>query len=96
MAMHNQFVIEISEQSQWADYVELVEACNNLNGAALKLYIYFSAHAPGDVFDFYPKIFCDSYGVSMSAEKKAFQELVENKYLIQNSPNFFIFSTHKK
>ena len=95
MSKHNQFTIIISPETNWCDYLELVDACGCLNGAALKLYIYLSSFKPYDEIDFSPKVFCDIYNVSVSSEKNAFRELLEKKYLKPSNENTFVFSTHK-
>lgn len=97
MSKHNQFIIIISPNTQWCDYLELVEACGCLNGAALKLYIYLSSFVPGEEIDFSPKMFCEMYNVSASSEKNAFRELLEKNFLkTTKKENIFLFSTNKK
>lgn len=91
----NQLTIKISEDTAWCYYPDLLEACQNLNGAALKLYIYFSSMAPGDELEFFPKIFCKLYNVSMSSEKNALQELIIQGYVKQKEVDYLIFSSRK-
>ena len=81
MSKYNQFTIIIAPETKWCDYLELTKACSCLNGAALKLFIYFSGFAPYEEIDFSPKTFCEMYSVSISSEKNAFRELLENNYL---------------
>lgn len=95
MAIKNQFTIKISENTKWCDYIELMEACKNLNGSALKLFIYFSGFSPYEEFNFSPKIFCERYGVSMSSEKNAFSELLQKGYLKQIESDFYLFTSDK-
>ena len=96
LKIKNQFTIKISENTQWCDYIELMDACKALNGSALKLFIYFSGFGPNQEFYFFPKIFCENYGVSMSSEKNAFSELLQKGYLKQIESDFFLFSSSKK
>lgn len=95
LKIKNQFTIRTSENVRWCDYIELVDACRALNGSALKLFIYFSSLGPNQEFNFFPKIFCERYGVSMSSEKNAFSELLQEGYLKQIEPDFYLFTTNK-
>lgn len=91
----NQLTIKISEDTTWGHYRELFEACRCLNGAALKLYIYFTSMPPGEEFYFFPKIFCELYNVSMSSEKNALQELIIEGYIKQKETDYLVFSSCK-
>ncbi len=95
MKIKNQFIIKTSKDTQEYNYVNLMDACKTLNGSALKLFIYFNGFGPDQEFDFFPKIFCENYGVSMSAEKNAFGELLQAGYLKQIDTNIFLFSSIK-
>ena len=72
-----------------------MEACRELNGVAFKLYIYLTAFEPDNEINFSPKIFCDIVDVSMSSEKNAFKELLEKNFLVQESPEHYIFYSKK-
>lgn len=93
--INNQLTIKIAEDSHWGKYQEIVEACQCLNGAALKLYFYFSGIAPGEEHLFFPKNFCSLFNVSTSSEKNALQELIVNGYLVRVAADYLIFSSHK-
>lgn len=93
--IHNQLTIKIGYNVQWCNYMELVNACKELNGAALKLFIYLCSLEPGKEFDFFPKIFCDSFNVSLSSEKNAFKELLLHGFLIQQTEDYFLFLSNK-
>ena len=87
----NQFIIKINKEVKWGDYVQIMEACRELNGVAFKLYIYLTAFEPDNEINFSPKNFCDIVNVSMSSEKNAFKELLEKNFLAQESPEHYIF-----
>ena len=92
----NQFIIKIDYDNEWCEYENLMEACRYLNGAALKLYLYLSAYGAGEEIVFFPSNFHALTGVSLSAEKKAFAELITNHYLVEKEKNYFLFSSIKK
>ena len=96
MSYHNQFTIKIDKDYAWLEYDDTIEACQVLNGAALKLYIYFNSYAPQEFFDFSPKSFCEEMNLSPNSEKNAFQELIEHGFLKETSHNFFTFSPSQK
>lgn len=89
----NQYTIIIANTCEWCDCEELFEACSELNGAALKLYLYFSAHGAGATIDFSPSNFCKMMNVSLGAEKNAFLELINKNFLKKTSEDTFLFST---
>lgn len=93
--IHNQLTIKIKEDSHWGNYLEIVDACSVLNGAALKLYLYFTSMSPGEELDFFPKTFCDLFNVSPSSEKNALQELILNGYLHRVADDYLIFTSNK-
>lgn len=93
--IHNQLTIKIDKNTQWGSYQELVEACASLNGAALKLFIYFTSMEPGVEFNFFPKSFCDLFNVSLSSEKNALQELIIHGYLRRIESDYLIFCSNK-
>ena len=68
---------------------------NDLNGTALKLYLWLSLQKYGTL-TFYPKKFCELAGGSMTGEKNAFQELREKGYLIETGEGEFTFSQKRK
>ena len=96
MKRGNQFTIYFDKENHWCNGKELQVALSSLNGVALKLYIYFSAHSPNTFLDFFPVMFCEYANVSMTAEKNAFKELQENGYLTEVEPSCYIFTTSKK
>ncbi len=51
--------------------------------------------APGDELEFFPKIFCELYNVSMSSEKNALQELIIQGYVKQKEIDYLVFSSRK-
>lgn len=91
----NQFTIKIDKTVAWCDYIQLIEACRELNGVALKLYIYLTAFEPDTDINFFPKNFCDTVNVSMASEKNAFKELLEKNFLKQVSTEYYIFYSKK-
>lgn len=93
--IHNQFIIKISNSTQWCDYQELIEACSSLNGAALKLYIYFCSFMAGEEINFFPKNFCELFNVSLTSEKNAFNELIRENYLKNLGKDLYEFSSIK-
>lgn len=93
--MHNQLTIKITEDTRWGSYQELVEACASLNGAALKLFIYFTSMEPGVEFNFFPKNFCELFNVSLSSEKNALRELIIQGYLKRIESDYLIFRSNK-
>ena len=95
MKIKNQFTIKTAKDTQWCNYIELMDACKALNGSALKLFIYFCGFGPEQEFNFFPKIFCENYGVSASSEKNAFSELLQVGYLKQIEPDIFLFTSNK-
>lgn len=92
---YNQFVITVANTCEWCDCDELFEACSELNGVALKLYLYFSSHGAGAVINFSPAIFCEIMKVGISSERNAFLELLSKGYLKKISEDNFLFSTKK-
>lgn len=69
----------------------LAEAARNLNGAALKLYLYFLSNTDGYHKDFSPQHFCNIYGCSRSSAARAFDELVEQNYIIQEGSKYYFY-----
>ena len=96
MSHYNQFMIKIDKDYAWLEYNDTVEACRCLNGAALKLYIYFNSFSPHEYINFSPKDFCEEMQLSPNSEKNAFRELIKYDFLKEESKNFFIFSPFSK
>lgn len=57
------------------------EAAANLNGGALKLFIYFNFKPKLEEFAFSPREFAKKYNVSPTGARNAFQELARIGYL---------------
>lgn len=91
----NQFIIKINKEVKWCDHIQIMEACRALNGVAFKLYVYLTAFEPDSEINFSPKNFCDIADVSMSSEKNAFKELLEEKFLVQESPEHYVFCSKR-
>ena len=87
----NQFTIHINPNIEWGNYQQVVQASRELHSSAFKLFLFFTSHRPDTDLTFFPSTFCDEFGVSMSSEKRSFQELLEKRYLEQKSINYFIF-----
>lgn len=88
---NNQFTIHIAPNIEWGNYADIVQASRELRSSSLKLFLYFSSHLPDSDLIFYPSVFCDEFSVSMSSEKRSFQELLEKGYLKQKTVDYFIF-----
>lgn len=89
---NNQFTIHISPHIQWGNYQELVQASRELHSSAFKLFLFLTSHRPDTDLIFYPSVFCEEFSVSMSSEKRSFQELLDKGYLQQKTVNYFIFN----
>ena len=90
----NQFIIIIDENKSFT-YTDIINAAKKLNNCAFKLYLYFYFFRAGEAIQFFPTLFCDDFNVSMSSEKRAFQELVKNSYLKQiNDDTYMIFNNY--
>lgn len=76
-------------------YNLLEEAMSNLNGNALKLFIFLCAINEGEPYPFSPKYFCQVTNVSPSGEKTAFYELISKKYLVEKEEDLFEFCPTK-
>lgn len=86
----NQFIIIISENKSFT-YTDITLAAKKLNNCAFKLYLYFNFFRAGEIVQFFPSLFCNDFNVSMSSEKRAFQELVENSYLKYIDDDTYMF-----
>lgn len=71
----------------------LHSAMHNLKSNAFKLWVYLADNTDGYAMDLYPVDFCKKANVSESTYKRAFQELIDKRYLIQSekSNNLFLF-----
>ena len=96
MGYYNQFIIKINKEYGWLEYEDTIEACRNLNGVALKLYIYFNSFGPHEFVNFSPKDFCEEMQVSPNSEKNAFKELIEYGFLKEETKDVFIFLPSQK
>lgn len=69
---------------------KLFAAMIKLNGAALKMYLYL-ASLPGGEHELFPKILCETVGISRSSEKNAFAELIRLGYLKEEERGLYFF-----
>lgn len=60
----------------------LAEAARNLNGTELKLYLYLLSNDEGYNRDFSSQHFSSIYGCSRTATMRAFDGLIQKKYLV--------------
>lgn len=80
------------DEQPWLEYVYIKEASKNLNGAAFKLYIYFSSFSNETEIIFSPSRYVKDFGGGLTSARRAFEELVEQKYLTLIKNNTFLFS----
>ena len=69
---------------------------NNLNGNALKLFIFLCVINDEEPYPFSPKFFCQLTNMSPSGEKTAFYELIEKKYLVPKDTDLYEFHPIRK
>ena len=91
----NQFTIKIDKDVHWANFLEICNAAQVLNGVAFKLFIYLSAYEPGTSIEFSPSDFCGFSNASLSAEKNAFKELILEGFLVKETDNIYFFKSVK-
>ena len=60
----------------------LAEAARSLNGTELKLYLYLLSNDEGYMRDFSSQHFSSIYGCSRNATMRAFDGLIQKKYLV--------------
>ena len=70
---------------------EIRQASIDLTPSAFKLYLYFVENEDGWEFNFSPKNFQNVYKVAESTYRKAKQELIDKKYIVEEQHNHFIF-----
>lgn len=87
--------IKIDKEYEWIQYEDLMRACRELNGAALKFFIYLTTCFQGEEIEVSPQHIMQETGISLNSEKNAFKELQLKKYLIEEKPGFFIFNPTK-
>ena len=66
---NNQMTVKIRKDYSWVEYNDTMQACRNLNGAAFKIYIYFSSYCNGDTVDFSPRQVSNELGINTKKEK---------------------------
>ena len=87
------YTIMFEENEQpWLEYIYVKEASKVLNGAAFKLYIYFSSFSNESEIVFSPSKYIKEFGGGLTSARRAFEELVEKKYLTLINNNTFLFS----
>lgn len=91
----NQFTIQNQKAYPYLDANDTLLACHELNGVALKLYIYLCSQKNYEPYYFYPSVVCEICNISMTAEKTAFKELISHGFLKKQAQNFYIFSPSK-
>lgn len=77
------------------DMCDTIDACADLNGAALKLYIYLCGKDNYEEYLYSPSFFCMQCGVSKTSEKNAFYELMTKGYITKNENDVYIFTPNK-
>lgn len=91
----NQYTVRINKDYDWIDYEDLMRACRDLNGAALKLFLYLVTCDPGEEIIISPIHIKEITGISLNSEKNAFKELQLKGYLKEKFSCFFIFNPTK-
>lgn len=92
---NNQYKIITYSSYENIPYPILEPAMAELNGNALKLFIYLCTLNVGEEIPFSPKYFCNLTHTSESGEKTAFYELVDKKYLQLRENNLYEFYPQK-
>ena len=94
---YNRTVTIIKQQNDgnWISYDDLIKACQLLNGAALKLFIYFTSYESGHVLKISPQYICPQIGISLNSERNAFVELQLKGYLTEEEKGYYIFNPTK-
>lgn len=77
------------------DINDTLLACNKLNGAALKLFIYLCGKENYSEYPYSPAMFCEICNVSKNSEKNAFFELVDNGYIKKIDEEHYVFAPIK-
>lgn len=72
---------------------EIREAAKTLTPSGLKLYLYFAENEGDWKFNLSPKNFQKAYDVAESTYRKAKQELIDKRYIVEQPNNHFIFYT---
>lgn len=93
---NNQMTVKIRKDYSWVEYNDTMQACRNLNGAAFKIYIYFSSYCNGDTVDFSPRQVSNELGININTARNAFNELITKKYLNEIMPEIYIFTGVQK
>ena len=92
MKIHN-YIINCQQSNNdapWLEYIYIKDAANNLNGAAFKLFIYFSSLMSEEII-FSPSNYAQEFGGGITSARRAFGELIEAGYLVEQEDNRFIF-----
>lgn len=95
----NSFTIKFDKDDlPWLEYAYVTDAAKKLNGAAFKLYIYFCAEITSGLEEitFSPSKYVQTCGGGITSARRAFQELIDAKYLTQIRDDCFIFSRETK
>ena len=69
----------------------LAEAARNLNGTELKLYLYLLSNDEGYRRDFSSQCFSAIYGCSRTATMRAFDGLIQKKYLVLENGDYCLY-----
>ena len=93
---NNQMTVKINKGYSWLDYEDVRTACQKLNGAALKLYIYFCSYEDGDEVFFSPQQVGREVGLGVSSVRNAFNELARENFIMLVSDHVYVFSGKQK
>lgn len=93
---NNQSTVNINKTYAWLDFEDTLNACRTLNGAAFKVYVYFSSFVGGEVIDFSPQAVGEELGIGISTARNAFNELAREGYLEKIADKTYAFSGRQK
>lgn len=81
MSYNNQKFIVNNKDYSGIDYEKISFAMKELNGAALKLYIYFCGFGCYEKFPFSPQEIANECNISAMSARRGLEEMLEKKYV---------------